>query len=156
MRNRLAFVVLLTLCSASIGYPKENGYIDYTVTVTGARLLKTHVRTEISCHVLNQSGLKDEHGVLFGFQFDGETPCGDEPWKSASWTYDHKSITDMYIGVAGDEDVPGFDKAQFANNKRARSSVVLRPDGTGTIRFDDLENVYNEFVSGTIEFRYVK
>ena len=156
MRFRLPLLVVLAVGIASIGYPKENGYIDYTVTVTGAQLLKTHVRADLSCHVLTQFGLKDEHGRLFGFQFDGETPCGEQPWKVERWMYDQNALTEVYVGVSGDTEVPGFDKAQFANNKKAHSSVELRADATGTIVFENLENTHQEFVSGTIEFKYVK
>jgi hypothetical protein len=152
---RLLLASAFLLIAFEPGVPRVRAaYVDYTVEITGARSLKTHARADAGCEPLVQFGLKDDRGHPFGLQFDGKVPCGSEPWKNERWTYDHDQLTEVYIGVAGDEQVPGFDKAQFANNKRARSSVTLRPDRSGTILFDDLENAHQEFVSGRIDFRY--
>lgn len=156
MRRSLLLVCVFAVAFVSTGYPAGKGRIDYTVRITGARTFKTHLRAPFSCHVLSQFGLRDEHDRLFGFQFDGETPCEDQPWTSERWTYDHDALAEVYIGISGDERVPGLGKARFTNNEKARTSVLLRSDATGTITFDNLQNDRQEYVSGTIEFRVVK
>jgi hypothetical protein len=156
MRRRLLVAVCLAFSFAASGYSKDRGYIEYTFNITGARTLKTRVRAPLTCHVLTQFALRDEHGRLFGFQFDGDTPCGDQPWPNERLSYDNNALTEVYIGVAGDENAPGAAKGKFANNEKARTTIQLRADATGTITFENLQNVREEFVSGTIEFRCVK
>jgi hypothetical protein len=156
MRRALLLVFVFAAAFASNGYPDGKGRIDYTVRISGARSIKTRLRAPLTCQVLTQFGLRDDHQRLFGFQFQGETPCDTQSWPAERWTYDHIALTEIYIGASGDERVAALAKTRFANNEKAHTTVVLRPDATGTIAFDNLMNQRQEFVSGTIEFRIVR
>ncbi len=159
MRRAVLLPLLIAVASVTTanGHVSTSGYIDYTIAITGARQLKTHARAPLSCDVLTQFGLRDDNGRMFGFQFDGITPCGEAPWTAERWIYDDvNAVAEVYIGVAGDEPVPALARARFVNNAKARTSITLRPNATGTIAFEHLINEQQEFVSGTIEFRVVK